>query len=318
MSSKHVLRKENNCLNCGNEVNGKFCSECGQLNREPHMGLNDLFHDLLHSILHFDGKFFNTIKFLITKPGYLTKEYILGRRARYLPPVQMYLFTSAVFFFLLYTFFLHAPEPDIKANKNEIKAAEDPIKINLVDSLPKLSSLEDYYQVQATLPKDQKDSFIKKYFTELQLKLNEKFRKDPKGSLFELLDHFIHSFSSLFFVSLPLIALWLNLLFFRQKQHNIVTHFIFLIHNYVFDYVAIFLQLLFNSLASLKGLGFLGYASIFMVLWMFVYGFRSMKNFYQLSNRKAIWKYSLALLGSSFIMIALIIIYLMISFIKTI
>lgn len=316
MSSNQKLRKENNCLNCGNEVTGKYCSECGQLNREPKMGISDLFHDILHSTLHFDGKFFKTAKYLITKPGFLSREYVKGKRAKYLPPVQIYLFTSAVFFFLLYAIFLNTPDSNNILDKNEEKGVKEPIKLEIIDSLVKISSVEEYHKKQSVIPENQQDGFVRKYFTELQLRLNEKFRKDPKGSIFELIDHFIHSFSSLFFVSLPLIALWLSLLFFRQKQYNIVTHFIFLVHNYVFDYVAIFLQLLLNAIGSVKGLGFMENISILIVIWMFVYGFLSMKNFYQLSNRKTLWKYSLALFGSFLILVLLIIFYLFVSLMK--
>ncbi|MDF2380664.1 DUF3667 domain-containing protein [Nostoc ellipsosporum NOK] len=56
-------------------------------------------------IFHFEGKFFKTTGLLIRKPGFLTAEYMRGRRMRYLHPVRMYLLTSAVFFLIYFTFF---------------------------------------------------------------------------------------------------------------------------------------------------------------------------------------------------------------------
>lgn len=97
---KKHYRSENNCLNCGATVTGKFCSECGQENLELH---EDFLHLALHGVghyFHFESKFFNSIIPLITKPGFLTKEYFAGRRASYLSPISMYIFISIVFFFL--------------------------------------------------------------------------------------------------------------------------------------------------------------------------------------------------------------------------
>lgn len=314
--NNNKLRKDSNCLNCGNEVSGKYCSECGQLNREPQMSIHDLFHDLLHSMWHFDGKFFITIKYLIIKPGFLTSEYVKGKRSRYLSPVQMYLFTSAIFFFLLYTFFLHSPQQEENLNVKEFKNTENKIQINFPDSINKIPTLNEYQQQQSTISEDKKDGVIKRYFMELQLKLNEKFSKDRKGFLFEYIDHFIHSFSSLFFVSLPLIAFWFSLIFFKKKEYNVVTHFIFLTHNYVFDYVAVLLNFCLKSLSTIKGLGFLENIGALILLWMIFYGYLSTMNFYKLSRAKAFWKYSLALFGSFIIIAMLIIVYLIISALK--
>lgn len=98
---KHY-RKENNCLNCGTTVNGKFCSECGQENIETK---ENFWHFLSHNVghyFHFDSKFFKSIIPLITKPGVLTKEYIEGKRASHFPPASMYLFISVIFFLILF------------------------------------------------------------------------------------------------------------------------------------------------------------------------------------------------------------------------
>ena len=49
-------------------------------------------------ITHYDGKFVGSIRYLLTKPGFLTTEYMAGRRASYLQPDQDVCFTSAIFF----------------------------------------------------------------------------------------------------------------------------------------------------------------------------------------------------------------------------
>lgn len=94
-------RHENDCLNCGTELQGQFCHVCGQENlhvKEP------FWHFVSHSIshyFHFDSKFFSTLKPLLTQPGQLTLDYLAGRRTRYLHPVSMYIFVSIVYFLVV-------------------------------------------------------------------------------------------------------------------------------------------------------------------------------------------------------------------------
>ena len=58
-----------------------------------------------YDITHFDSNFFGTIHHLILKPGFLSKEYMIGRRASYLHPIKMYVFSSAIFFLLFFSLF---------------------------------------------------------------------------------------------------------------------------------------------------------------------------------------------------------------------
>jgi hypothetical protein len=107
MSHGHE-RKEKNCLNCGTIVQGRFCQACGQENIEPKENFWTMFTHFFNDITHFDGKFFTTLKDLLFKPGFLSAEYMQGRRVSYLNPVRMYVFTSALFFFAFFA--TSAPE----------------------------------------------------------------------------------------------------------------------------------------------------------------------------------------------------------------
>src|SRR5262245_36040488 len=95
-------RKEKDCLNCGTIVQGRYCHVCGQENLEPKESFWSMVTHFLNDITHFDGKFFTTVKVLFSRPGFLTKEYVRGRRATYLHPVRMYVFTSAIFFLIFF------------------------------------------------------------------------------------------------------------------------------------------------------------------------------------------------------------------------
>jgi hypothetical protein len=96
-------REEKNCLNCQAEVQGRYCQVCGQENIEPKESFWHLVTHFTYDITHFDGKFFSTLKYLLFKPGFLSHEYLRGRRASYLHPIRMYVFTSAFFFLIFFS-----------------------------------------------------------------------------------------------------------------------------------------------------------------------------------------------------------------------
>ena len=123
--SKHY-RKENNCLNCGATLHGKFCSNCGQENLEIHESFGHMMNHAISDYFHFDHQFFHTLKPLLFRPGFLTNEYMAGRRVKYLHPVKMYIFISVVYFLLLFqsgTEVVHVNNGGGKTAKNETPVA---------------------------------------------------------------------------------------------------------------------------------------------------------------------------------------------------
>jgi hypothetical protein len=99
---KKHYRYENDCLNCGTILEGKYCHKCGQENLELKENFDHMMSHAISDYFHFDHLFFHTLKPLLFKPGYLTNEYMAGRRAQYLHPVKMYIFISIVYFLLLF------------------------------------------------------------------------------------------------------------------------------------------------------------------------------------------------------------------------
>ncbi len=95
MSHHAVL--ETVCGNCGAELQGAFCHACGQKVTGPDVSLHDFFHEAFHEFAHLDGKIVQTLRLLMTKPGMLTKEFLEGRRARYISPLRLYLTCSLLF-----------------------------------------------------------------------------------------------------------------------------------------------------------------------------------------------------------------------------
>lgn len=89
--------QETHCLNCGAELTGAYCNQCGQ-HAHVHRTLSAFFHDLLHGVFHFEGKFWNTLPLLAWKPGEVTRRYIDGQRARFVSPIALFLFSVFLMF----------------------------------------------------------------------------------------------------------------------------------------------------------------------------------------------------------------------------
>ena len=85
------------CLNCGAALHGSFCSACGQRSVPPDPSVAEVAGDAWHELSGYDGRIAATIRGLL-RPGYLTREYVAGRRARYLSPVRLYLIVSVIYF----------------------------------------------------------------------------------------------------------------------------------------------------------------------------------------------------------------------------
>ncbi len=125
---KKHYRKENDCLNCGTILQGKFCHVCGQENLQMKESFGHMMNHAISDYFHFDQQFFATIKPLLFKPGFLTNEYTAGRRMSYLHPVKMYIFISIVYFLLFFAGggqVVHINENAKPAKKGVVLTPED-------------------------------------------------------------------------------------------------------------------------------------------------------------------------------------------------
>lgn len=88
------------CTDCGAIAPGRFCSDCGQPTH-IHRSLLHLGEEILHGVLHFDARVWRTLPLLAINPGRLTREWVQGRRTRYVSPLAIFLFTVFMMFFVL-------------------------------------------------------------------------------------------------------------------------------------------------------------------------------------------------------------------------
>ena len=85
------------CLNCGTALVGDYCHACGQKGF-VHRTLTAFWHDLMHGVLHFEGKIWRTLPMLAWRPGELTRRYVEGERARFVSPLALFLFSVFLMF----------------------------------------------------------------------------------------------------------------------------------------------------------------------------------------------------------------------------
>lgn len=78
------------CMDCGAALAGKHCHRCGQHEGAPR-SLRHAAHEALHGVLHLDGKVWRTLPLLAFRPGRLVREYVYGRRTRYVGPFATFL-----------------------------------------------------------------------------------------------------------------------------------------------------------------------------------------------------------------------------------
>jgi hypothetical protein len=88
------------CLNCGTTLLGPHCHRCGQAGH-VHRTIGAIWHEILHGVVHFEGKLWNTLPLLFFRPGELTRRYIHGERARFVSPMAMFLFSVFTMFAVL-------------------------------------------------------------------------------------------------------------------------------------------------------------------------------------------------------------------------
>lgn len=90
------------CPNCATLLSGEYCSHCGQSARDMHKPFITLVSGALGDVFAFDGRIAKTLPSLMFRPGHVTRSYLEGRRARYVPPFRLFLIASVLFFLVLF------------------------------------------------------------------------------------------------------------------------------------------------------------------------------------------------------------------------
>jgi len=361
-------RSEKICLNCNAALDGRFCHICGQDNIEPRETFWNMITHFVFDLFHFDGKFFSTLKYLLFKPGFLTQQHLNGRRASYLHPIRMYVFTSAFFFLVFFNFFQNKQTvininqttyrtvagdiEELNAKKLQLRKSQvvldklfskkqsDSLQaiINQIDndililqrdstmkgkvkSLNKeqtrnvviagdtirYSTLAQYDSIQSKLPPAERKGFIGNRFTRQWLYLNEKYDSNIVEIKNAVVDKFLHSILTLLFISLPLFAFLLYLLYWSRKQYFYSDHLVYTLHLYCVFFIFIFSSLVLSTLISSFNKSISEWVSGSFTVILLFYWYKSIRHFYAQSRRKSILKFILLLIANLFLLMLLFI-----------
>ena len=123
------------CANCGSELFGPHCYSCGQPVKGMVRQLSSILADIFDTVLNIDSRIFRTLWPLLAKPGFLTNEYLAGRRVRYVTPFRLYFFLSVIAFLVM------------QASIDATLDLQDTVRIDTSDA--GLSTAQDEAQVKA-------------------------------------------------------------------------------------------------------------------------------------------------------------------------
>ena len=84
------------CKNCGTELQGVYCHNCGQYAKDLKQSFGCYIMEYLSNTYNLDGRIFQTIWLLFRKPGFLTKEFLQGKINSYVHPLKLNMFLLLV------------------------------------------------------------------------------------------------------------------------------------------------------------------------------------------------------------------------------
>lgn len=131
---------EGACLNCGATLAGRYCAQCGQA-AHAHRTLSHMFEEVLHGLFHFDTKAWRTLPLLVARPGTLTRNYIYGKRARYISPLALFLFTIFLMFFVFA--FVSPNVLDVNANPQASAEMRADLREDIAEARAELQQAEN-------------------------------------------------------------------------------------------------------------------------------------------------------------------------------
>jgi hypothetical protein len=258
-------------------LTGAFCATCGQHAHASARTLSAVVHDGWHDLTHLDGRLWCSLWFLLARPGQLTVDYFAERRARYLPPVRLYLVLSLLFFsFSLATHDHEYPRTHPAAGASHRANADAEASDDEDDDTPRLSC--DDIKVEGS--------------EALQRSAQAACERGRRKNGTEFWRSVAHNIPKMMFVFLPLVAVALKLLYWRPRRFY-VEHLVYLLHNHSALFLCFSMFVFIERLASLwhplRWVTFIAGTMTFM--YTACYPYASMRRYYGQSRSLTSLKY---------------------------
>jgi hypothetical protein len=305
-------------MNCGAALAGEYCAACGQRHEAHVHTLGHFLGEAFESITHADSRLWRTLGYLLVKPGRLTREFLDGRRARYLPPFRLYLVISLAFFLIagkpgfldddsqsedsserIAGLYKAADELQAQAQNNPAMApVAEQLRASAKREQERVEKLKASGADAATIERETGDKIEIAGCAKFEPNVPNASRgyqvihgfcqKMSHTSAREFLATLMHNVPRAMFVFLPLLALIMKLLYWRPKRYY-VEHLLFLVHNHAFVFLAFSIVALLTSIPVVGP--HLGLLDGLIWLYMIWYIFRAMRVYYGQSRLLTTVKY---------------------------
>lgn len=324
------------CRNCGTPLDGQYCSRCGQRARTRLISIWELVRDAFGDLFELDSRLWQTLIPLMFRPGRLTRDYLVGRRARFMPPFRTYLVLSVVFF--LVAFFDPRQQLGMlfEAQEAESVAADDrtpaEIRRQVVDDLAadgiivrddatgsettdgtaeneesgaNVRFTSDGAMVACELDdanlSGMPDWLSRRLTRERLQSMCEKIRADSGR---EFVNRLLDNVPAALFFLLPLMAFVLKVLYPLSKRYY-VEHLLFVLHFHAFFFLILTLEVLLSRFATFmlpRAVGHLAeplisLTELLIAIYIPVYLFKAMRRVYEQGRAITLLKFTFLVLA---------------------
>lgn len=210
--SHQKVRTDNTCQNCGKYVSKRYCSHCGQENIEIRYSFPGLAHHFAADLFHYDSSIWLTIRYLLTSPGKLAKEYVSGRRKAYVDPIKLYIFISFVTFFSLGILSTYK-KIDISEKSNAVELSVSATDKNT--GKPISFTVNNFEQLDSI--NNSPNITLNEYYTvKYLLKAVGNASNNHKRE--QVKEFTTHNLPKVLFIYMPIFAFWLWIFHYKQKR----------------------------------------------------------------------------------------------------
>ena len=209
------------CANCGAPLTGRYCSACGQRHLDqPVHHFRHFVSEAAEDLTHADSRLWQTLIALLFRPGFLTREFLEGRRMRYLPPVRLYLVLSLLYFMIAAVLPPSGHEAVVTEKGPQITLAPFGAPGAAPMSAARAKAICANFRYEGPGAND------------LAGRLETDCIKVVMGNS-RFRDSFLHNAARAMFILLPLLALVMKMLY-RKPPRHYVEHLLFFVHDHAF------------------------------------------------------------------------------------
>lgn len=292
------------CKNCQTPLQGDYCHQCGQQDKQYIRSIFAVVGDLFGEIGHWDSRFYRTLRSLFLSPGFLSQEFVRGRHASYVPPLRLYFFVSLISFMVFNTFIEFEVKKPTEKEQEIVERVQQEMNESFSDEGMAPPSLD---KLDLPLLDEEDEALLRQKFEHMIQSPDQLSRK------------LVSMTPQMMLLMLPFWALFLKLIYCCSHRYYL-EHLTVALHTHAFILLTLMLMTLVGSalapLAALEPMAWLktlkDWVSNGILVWIVVYLLITQKRFYQQAWPVTVAKFLLSgvvyfgLLTTSFVIMVII------------